>query len=195
MKAFPKVGLLVVVALLATAALATSARAVTINPDNTAMSGLSTDSSWTYGVQFWTCERATMDGNTGLDSDRIPDLALTFTQNCAVAGVGPVTVDCVGDVSLIADPAADDTGTWELNDGFSCTVTTATCTINVSGPQQTQPKNTSLDEAADVLHVNLTMNATREGNVMCGPSSGAIRLTANYATTPSNLTIDPGNDP
>jgi hypothetical protein len=170
--------------------MATSAQAVSINPDNTAVSGLATDSSLTYGVAFITCERATADGNTGLDSAEIPDLALTFTD-CAVAGVGPATVDCVGDVTLIADPAADDTGTVELNDGFSCTVTTATCTVNVSGPQTTQDGNTRLDEAADILHSNVTVFATREGNVLCGPSSGNGSYKANYATTPSNLTVDP----
>jgi hypothetical protein len=191
MKTFPKAGLLVVVALLATAAAATSAQAVSINPDNTAVSGLSSNSSLTYGVAFISCERATADGNTGLDSDRISDLALTFTQNCAVAGVGPATVDCVGDVTLIADPDADDTGTVELNDGFQCVVTTATCTVTVEGPQTTQPKNTFLDEANDVLSADVDVQATRTGNILCGPASGTGNFTADYATSPANLTIDP----
>lgn len=191
MKTFPKAGLLVVVALLATAAAATSAQAVSINPDNTAVSGLSGNSNLTYGVAFVSCDTATADGNTGLDSDRIPDLALTFTDNCAVAGVGPATVDCVGDVTLIADPDADDTGTVELNDGFQCVVTTALCTITVAGPQTTQPKNTALDEANDNLNANVDVQASRTGTTLCGPTSGTATFAADYATTPANLTIDP----
>jgi hypothetical protein len=124
MKSFPKVGLLVVVALLAAAAVATSAQAVSINPDNTAVSGISHNSNLTYGAAFVSCDDATADGNTGLDSPSIPDLALTFSGNCGIAGVGTATVDCVGDVTLTAEDAADDTGTVDLNDGFQCDVTT-----------------------------------------------------------------------
>jgi hypothetical protein len=196
MKTFPKAGLLVVVALLATAATATSAQAVTISPDNTGIHGLATNSSLTYGVAFISCDRATADGNTTLDSDRISDLALTFTDNCAVAGVGPATVDCVGDVTLIADPAADDTGTVELNDGFQCVVTTSVCTVTVTGPQTTQPKNTFLDETNQVLEADVTVHATRTGSVLCGPTEGDGAFSADYAiTNDSNpfvpVTIDP----
>jgi hypothetical protein len=196
MKTFPKVGLLAVVALLATAAAATSAQAATFNPDNTAVSWLSTNSSFTYGVAFISCDRATADGNTGLDSDRISDLALTFTQNCAVPGWMPAQVDCVGDVSLIADPDADDTGTLELNEGFQCVYTMTICTISVAGPQTTQPKNTSLDEASQVLEANVVVQATRSGSNLCGPESGSARYTADYDITnnsdpPVPVTIDP----
>jgi hypothetical protein len=191
MKAFPKVGLLVLVALLAAAAVATSAQAVSINPDNTAVSGLSGNSNLTYGVAFVTCDTATANGNTGLDSDRITDLALTFTDNCAVAGVGPATVDCVGDVTLIAEDATNDTGTVELNDGFQCDVTTAICSITVAGPQTTQSGNTALDEANDVLSANVNVQASRTGSLACGPSSGTATFAADYGTSPSTLTIDP----
>jgi hypothetical protein len=196
MKAFPKAGLLVVVALLATAAAATSAQAVTISPDNTGIHGLATNSSLTYGVAFISCDRATADGNTTLDSDRISDLALTFTENCAVAGVGPAEVTCDGTVTLIADPAADDFGTVELNEGFQCVVTTAVCTVTVVGPQTTQPKNTFLDEANQVLEADVTVRATRTGSFLCGPAEGDGAFTADYAiTNDSNpfvpVTIDP----
>jgi hypothetical protein len=196
MKTFPKVGLLVVVALLATTAAATSAQAVSINPDNTAVSGLATNSSLTYGVAFISCDTATANGNTGLDSDRISDLALTFTDNCAVAGVGPATVDCVGDVTLIADPDADDTGTVELNEGFQCVVTTSVCTVTVAGPQTTQPKNTFLDEANQVLSADVEVQASRTGSLLCGPASGTGSFSADYAITNSSdppvpVTIDP----
>jgi hypothetical protein len=191
MKSVPKVGLLVVVALLAAAAIAASAQAQTINPDNTAVSGQSSNSNLSYGVAFVTCDNATANGNTGLDSDRISDLALQFNTNCAVAGVGPATVSCSGDVTLIAESAATDTGTVNLNSGFSCTVTTAVCSINVSGPQTTQSGNTALDEANDVLSASVDVQATRTGSIACGPASGTATFAADYNTSPSTLTIDP----
>jgi hypothetical protein len=196
MKAFPKVGLLVVIAVLATTAAATSAQAVSINPDDTGVHFLSTNSSFTYGAASWSCDTAAMDGNTTLDSDRISDLALTFTDNCAIAGVGPVDVNCGGTVSLIADPDADDTGTIELNEGFQCVATTAVCTFTFAGPQTTQPKSTFLDEANQVLEVDLTVHVTREGSGWCGPAEGDGALTADYAITndsdpPVPVTIDP----
>jgi hypothetical protein len=196
MKAFRRVGLLAVVALLATAAVATSAQAVSISPDNTGIHGLATNSSLTYGPAFISCNTATADGNTTLDSDRISDLALTFTDNCAVAGVGPATVDCVGDVTLIADPDADDTGTVELNQGFECVVTTTVCTVTVSGPQTTDPKNTFLDEANQVLEADVTVSASRTGSFLCGPAAGDAAFTADYAITNDSdpnvpVTIDP----
>jgi hypothetical protein len=199
MKTFPKAGLLVVVALLATAAAATSAQAVSINPNNTAVSGLANNSSLTYGVAFISCDTATANGTIDhltWGSDRIGDLALTFTDNCAVAGVGPATVDCVGDVTLIADPDADDTGTVELNDGFQCVITTATCTLIVEGPQTTQPKNTFLDEPNQVLEADMDMQVTREGNPWCGPEEGTGSFTADYDITNDSdphvpVTIDP----
>lgn len=208
MKTFRKIGLLVVVALLATTAAATSAQAVSINPDNTSLSGLSNNSSLTYGVAFATCDTATADGNIDhiqddpgtpedeTETDRIKDLALTFTDNCAIAGVGPATVDCVGDVTLIADQAADDFGTVELNEGFQCVVTTAVCTVTVAGPQTTQPRNTFLNEAEQVLSANVEVQASRTGSFLCGPDSGPGSFSADYDitnnTNPSEpITIDP----
>jgi hypothetical protein len=188
-KTFRRIGLLVVVALLATTAAATSAQAVSINPDNTSVSGLSNNSSLTYGVAFATCDTATANGTINhaqWGSDRISDLALTFTDNCAIAGVGPATVDCVGDVTLIADPAADDFGTVELNEGFQCDVTTAVCTVTVAGPQTTQPKNTFLDEAGQVLSANVEVQASRTGSLLCGPDSGPGSFSADY-----DITTDP----
>ena len=189
MKTFRRIGLLVVVALLATTAAATSAQAVSINPDNTAISGLSNNSSLTYGVAFATCDTATANGTINhaqWGSDRISDLALTFTDNCAIAGVGPATVDCVGDVTLIADPAADDFGTVELNEGFQCDVTTAVCTVTVAGPQTTDPRNTFLDEASQVLSANVEVQASRTGSLLCGPDSGPGSFSADY-----DITTDP----
>jgi hypothetical protein len=191
MKAFRRVGLLAVVALLATAAVATSAQAVSISPDNTGIHGLATNSSLTYGPAFISCNTATADGNTTLDSDRISDLALTFTDNCAMAGVSPATVDCVGDVAFIAEDAVSDLGTVELNDGFRCDFTMAHCTLTVAGPQTTQSANLVLDEANDVLSTSVDFQATRTGSAMCGPPSGTASFSADYSMLPTDLTIDP----
>ena len=191
MKAVSKLGLLVAVALLAAAAVAASAQAVSINPDNTAVSGVSDNSNLSYGVAFVTCDNATADGNTGLDSDSVPDLVLAFDTNCAVAGVGPADVACAGDVTLVAEDDTTDSGTVNLNDGFECTVTTAVCSITVAGPQTTQSGNTTLDEANDILSADVDVAATRSGSVLCGPTSGTATFAADYTTTPTDLTIDP----
>jgi hypothetical protein len=180
--------------------MATSAPAVTINPDNTAISGLSTDSSLSYGVATIRCDTATADGTTGLDSDRITDLTLTFTDNCAVVGVAPAEVTCgTEDVTLIAqaDTPIGGSGTVRLEGGspesgpFQCVVTTALCTVTVAGPQDTQDGNVVLNESTDVLSADVDVQASRIGNVACGPASGTANFTANYATTPPDLTIDP----
>ena len=100
MKAFPKVGLLVVVALLAAAAMATTAQATTINPAGTAVSGVASNPTLTYGIATVTCNTGTADGNTSDPaSDRISDVALAFFGNCAVAGVGAATLTCEGFVT------------------------------------------------------------------------------------------------
>jgi hypothetical protein len=195
MKGFRKVGLLALVALLAAAAMATSAQAaITINPAGAAVSGTASNPTLTYGPATWICDTATADGNTtDPASDTTPDLALAFFGNCAAVGVASATVDCDGTVSLIAtdNRANDDNpGTVTLNNGFSCVVTTALCTITVAGPQTTQPENVNLDENTDVLAANIDWKARRSGSAMCGPQSGPLNYTANYVVSPSNLTVD-----
>lgn len=175
-------------ALLATAA--ASAQAATFNPDNTAVSASSGSATFFYGGAWWTCDTATADGTTGFDRDRISDLRLRF-DDCADAGGGPVEVDCVGTVTLIAEDAADDTGRVELNDDFQCVATLSICTVTVTGPQTPEPNNASLNEETDVLSVDVEMQATRGGSVLCGPSTGTLGLDADFAMTPADLTIDP----
>ena len=109
---------------------------------------------------------------------------------------------CDGFVTIIAQGNASATsnlGTVRLNGAdepltgdpaFRCDVTTALCTITVQGPQDTAAGNTNLNETTDVLASNVNVQATRVGSTLCGPASGTANFTANYATTPSNLTID-----
>lgn len=190
MKASSKVGLLAVVALLATAAVATSAQAATFNPDNTAVSGTSSNFTLTYGGATIECPSVSFAGNTGLDSDRITDIPFQFEAPCSFGGL-EATTDCSGTVTLVADPDADDTGAFELDEGFHCDFSTAICTVTVAAPQTTPPKNTFLDEANDVLSVDWELQAARAGSVVCGPASGTMRITADFAMAPANLTIDP----
>jgi hypothetical protein len=195
MKVFPKAGLLVLVALLAAAAMATSAQAaITINPGNTAVSGTASNPTLTYGVATVVCNTGTANGSTtNPASASIPNLALTFSGNCAVVGVASATVACQGTVTLTAtdNRANDDNpGTVSLNNGFSCVVTTALCTITVAGPQSTPAEDVNLNEDTNVLAADVDVNATRTGSAACGPTSGSANFTANYATTPTNLTVD-----
>jgi hypothetical protein len=193
MKRFSKLGLLVVVAVLATAAVAASAQAVTINPDNTAVSGEASFPTLDYEGVPIVCDTGTADGTTGTDSDRITNLTLEFFGNCSVAEILAATVDCSGAVTLIAqnDTLFGGTGTVHLNDDFVCVVTTDLCEVTVAGPQTTQDNNVALTESTDVLSADVTVAATNVGSDLCGPPSGDGNFTANYATTPSNLTIDP----
>jgi hypothetical protein len=210
MKAFPKVGLLALVALLAAAAMATSAQAaLTINPAGVLVHGQATNPTLTYGVATVTCNTGTADGSTSNPaSDRITDLALTFTGNCAVAGVGAATVTCQGFVTVIARnniSATNNPGVARLNAAdepalgdpvFKCDVTTALCTITVQGAQNTTPDpNLNLNETTHVLAANVNVNATRVGSVACGPASGSANFTANYATSTTDPdTGDPAAD-
>ena len=189
MKAFSKMGLLVAMALLAIAAVASSAQAVSFNPDNTPVSGVSSNFNLSHGGASLTCDNATWDGTTGLDSGSI-DVALTFSD-CAIGGSSPASMDCAGDVTLNADEDGDDTGDIELPDGFECSITTALCTITLAGPQTSQPKSWFLDETNDIWSVAAEFAATRTGSVLCGPASGIATFQGDYDTTPSNLTIDP----
>ncbi len=171
--------------------MATSAEAVSFNPDNTAVSGTSSNPTLTWGAAWGECASATLHGTTGLDSDRITDFRLEFEEPCSFPGIGPMTPDCSGTATLIADPDADDTGKLEPNEDFRCDFSMGICVITVGGPQPTQPKNTVLDEANDVLSIDWELQGRRTGSVLCGPEFGTVRITADFAMTPANLTIDP----
>jgi hypothetical protein len=196
MKTLPKLGLLVAVALLATAAVAVGAQAVSFNPDNTPVFGEATEPTLSYEGVTVVCATGTVDGATGQDSDTVANAAVDFFDPCTLAGLD-ATVEC-GDgsstVDLVAeaDGAPGGTGTVNLNADFRCDVTVlGVCTITVEGPQNTQSGNLTLDEANDITSANVNVAATRTGSSLCGPSSGTGNFTADYVTSPSNLTIDP----
>jgi hypothetical protein len=204
MKAFPKAGLLLAVALLATAAAATSAQAIDINPDNTPVVGEAVDPTLTYDQTVVVCDEGSAVGTTGSGTDPSIDVELAFGPNpggCTVNNAG-ATTDCSemdpttgnGGAEILAIDAIDDIATANLNDEFSCVVTVPfTCTITVAGPQDPDDPDSVLDvdEAADTIDASVTVNATRTGTGFCGPAAGPATFTALYNVMPDNLTIDP----
>jgi hypothetical protein len=92
---------------------------------------------------------------------------------------------------VIAQSAATDTGTVNLNPGFQCVVTTALCSITFAGPQTTQNNNTALNESTDVLSAEWDLQASRTGSTICGPAVGTMNISGGFDMSPSNLTIDP----
>lgn len=205
MNALSKLGLLLAVSLLGVAALASSAHAQagTINPDNTAVSGLSGNSTLTYGSATVACDTATADGTTGTDQAFV-DLELTFMDNCNISGLG-ATVTCSamdpltgdGGVRLSVLPGTTtDEGTVDLNPGFRCdivvlgvcTVTVDAGTAGINLPDASS--SADLDEGADTLNANVDVPATRTGSTLCGPASGTGNFSGLYDTLPTNLQID-----
>jgi hypothetical protein len=203
MKAFSKLGLLVAVALLAAAAVATSAQGQTalINPENTPVSGVADFPTLDYEGTTIVCDTGTADSATGASVDRITDLSLEFFGNCSVAGILQAVVDCEGFATIIAEQnvAPGGTGTVRLNGAdepnvgdpaFHCEVTTDLCVVTVDGPQDTDSGNLELDESTDILSANVNVEAANNGSELCGPPTGTGNFSGDYLTTPSNLTID-----
>ena len=189
-KAVSKCGLVPVIALLAAAAMASSAQAVTFNPDNAPVSGTTEFPTLSYEETEIVCDIGTLDGSTGLNSDTVPDVALGFFGNCSVAGILDATLGCQGDASLIArtnDPPGG-TGDFNLNEGFACDISTDICVVTFAGPQQ---GSFVLDEGNNELYVGAEFEATRdpEGSELCGPEEGRLIYSGVYDVT--GMTIDP----
>jgi hypothetical protein len=186
-------GVLLAVTLMASAAIAAGAQAQAVwSPDNTAVFGISEDPILAYEDTTIRCDSSTLSGATGVGSP-ILDLEQQFFGNCAVGGFG-ATVDCAEAESLrlIALDPVDNTGTVDLNPGYSCVVTvTGVCTISIDGPQSDVGVFV-LDEAADVLTIDVDdAAATRSGSSLCGPASGTALFAGDYQMSPSELAIVP----
>jgi hypothetical protein len=198
MKRLPKFGLLFAVALLTTAAAATSAQAIRFSPNDTPVSGVATNPTLNYSNVVVTCAEGTVDGATGTNSDTIDEALVNFTGPCNVSGQ-PATVNCGGTdgngsfVDLIAqnDVAPGGTGTVTLGSTFRCRVSVGVaCTITVQGPQTTQDNNITLDEGADETIADVDVFATRAGSTACGAAaSGNAGFNAVYDTLPTDLEI------
>jgi hypothetical protein len=168
--------------------------ATTFNPDDTAVHGVASNPTLSYGGVAYVCPNGTMSGTTGIDSASLR-VGLSFgpVGQCTWAGSG-AAITCTGTMELRALDATNDSGTANLDPGFDCTITIPfTCSIHVRGPQD-PPDSASLmtlNEGTDVLSLDSTFQATRTGAALCGPPSGSFRIVANYSMSPSNLTIDP----
>jgi hypothetical protein len=194
MKMTSKLGLLVVVGVLAAASVAATAQAQVIHPNNTAVSGIAEFPTLDYEGVIVQCNQGTADGTTGTDQSFV-DLSLTFTGDCNINGLG-AEVTCVGTARLIALDATTNEGTVDLNSGFGCdVVVSGVCTVSVDGPQN--PNNAVsianlLGEGGGdpKIDANVDVAATRTGSTLCGPATGTGNFTGLYDVTPTNISID-----
>jgi len=186
-------GVLLAVALMASAAIAAGAQAQAVwSPDNTWVFGNSGDPVLAYEGTTVSCDSSTLSGATGVSSPNL-DLEQQFFGNCAAGGLD-ATVDCAeaDALRLVALDPVDNTGTVDLKPGYSCIVTvTGVCTISVAGPQSDVGVFV-LDEATDVLTIDVAnAAATRSGSSLCGPASGTAVFADDYLMSPSELAIVP----
>jgi hypothetical protein len=189
MKAFSKFGLLLAVGLMACAALAASAQAQTVNPDNTAIVGTATNPTLDYEGTIVRCNTGTASGTTGTDS-AIVDVGLTFSGNCNIAGLA-ATVTCNGQARLRALTADTNLGEAdELLSGFSCVVTVSgVCTVTVAAQQLpisggVNSANLLNEGGATAIDANVDVNASRTGSTLCGPATGVGGFTGVYDLNP-----------
>lgn len=135
MKAVSKFALLLAVALMACAAFAGAAPAqVSINPDDTEITGTATNPTLDFEGTQVQCDTGTAVGRTGFDSDYV-NVALEFFGNCNIMGLG-ATVTCsdavdapdgelneLGTARLQATDATNNLGVVDrLNTDFLCEV-------------------------------------------------------------------------
>jgi hypothetical protein len=179
MKAFPKFGLLFAVALVACAAVAASAQAVSISPDATPIEGIADDPTLNYGEQEVTCDTGTANGTTGTDSPTV-FVDIDFQEPCGLEPLGLGATTTCDDGEFTELEATDGTANLgeavELHPGFECTVVVAgICTLTVD--DQTLPfsggsnsanlinEGSNGDEAIDAdVDVEVFNN-----NSLCGP--------------------------
>lgn len=193
MTAVAKVGTLLAVVLLGIAATATSAQAVSWNPDNTVVSGTAEDPTLSYSVVTVVCATSTLDTLTGTDSATLDDVVIDVQGPCTVSGED-ATVDCGSGSStmdLIAqmDASPGGWGAVVLGVDFFCVVTTDLCTLTFAGPQS--DGGFVLDEENDTLRIEFDVDVTRSGSFLCGPAQGTGSFSGLYQVTPASLTIDP----
>jgi hypothetical protein len=216
MKAVSKLGLLLAVALVACTAVAVGAQAQTINPDNTTITGTATSPTLDFEGTIVRCDTGTATGTTGTDS-AIVNVALTFSGNCNVAGLGADvtcstasgTGDSIGTAQLQATDATANTGiVAQLNEGFSCDVVVlGVCTVSVDAQDlpvpdvdPNTPGDQPGDDQANLLNEGSMGNeaidsvvdvvATND-NPLCGPSPDGIGgFTGTYDLGTTAVTFD-----
>jgi hypothetical protein len=200
MKAFSKLGLLLAVALVACAAVAASAQAVSISPDNTAIEGVADDPTLNYGEQVVTCDTGTATGTTGTDSPTV-FVDIDFQEPCGLEPLGLAATATCADGEFTELEATDGTANLgeavELHSGFSCTVVVAgVCTLTVD--DQTLPFGAG-SNSANLLNegtASSTIDADVDvevfnNNSLCGPvPSGSGGFSGDYLLDTA-ITFDP----
>jgi hypothetical protein len=197
-----KIGLVLAVAMLATAAVVltsdsesgsgASSQAVTWNPDNAPVVGNATDPGLSYGSVKVLCATGKLAASTGQESHKIARAVVGFSGPCTLAGQD-ATVACDDGsrtLDLIARTGDPPGGSGEvaLKSDFECELTIqGLCTITLAGPQ-TARGGFTLNEADEALTFDARFAASRAGSPLCGPREGTINWQSRFDTR--SLTID-----
>jgi hypothetical protein len=190
MKAFSKLALLVALALVASAALASSALGqVTINPDNEPVTGTADTPTLNYEGVPVECDEGVATGTTGMNTDFV-DVELTFSGNCNVNGLPANDIDCDGTARLQALNATTNAGEVDsLSSDFLCEVVVPdVCTVVVAGPQ-TFPLSGGVSQAnllnegtqSPDIDAEVDVEASADNPAFCGPEEGIGGFTGLYS--------------
>jgi hypothetical protein len=185
------VGALVGVLLIAAVAWAGQAShaAVSVNPDNTAVTGAADTPILDYEGVPYMCDEGVATGTTGTNTDFV-DVELTFSGNCNVNGLPANDIDCDGTARLQALNGRTNTGELDnLSAEFRCEVVVPDlCTITVQGPQELPlPGGVShanlLNEGTSSPDIDVVVDlwASADNPTWCGPNEEVLGLTALYS--------------
>jgi hypothetical protein len=187
MPACAKLGGLLAIALTAAATVPAGAgadhRAVVVNPDNAPVTGVAIDPTVNYEGVPIQCDRGTVSGVTGINSD-IVDLELAFYGNCNVNGLPANDVECDGS-ARVHFLSADDGEVDRLHQGFLCEVVVPdVCTLTIPAqelpidldgdPTTTDPGDNQADPIdGQAIDFVVDMYVESDNPAFCGPGNGA----------------------
>jgi hypothetical protein len=196
MKALPRLGLLVVLALVASACVvAGPAQATTIHPDSTKVSGQAGNFKLVYGVFSVACNTSTATGTTGVSSASL-SLVVGFSDTSGGCPTNIMAVSCTiagGTMTFAATATGGGSGTAKLtidSPGYTINCGSGFCVITIAG-QTSGSTVATFATGTDALEISAFPTVTRTGigGALCGAASGTAKLTASYSVTPTNLTI------
>jgi hypothetical protein len=185
------VGALVGVLLIAAVAWAGQAShaAVSVNPDNTAVTGAADTPILDYEGVPYMCDEGVATGTTGTNTDFV-DVELTFSGNCNVNGLPANDIDCDGTARLQALNATTNAGEVDsLSSDFLCEVVVPdVCTVVVAGPQ-TFPLSGGVSQAnllnegtqSPDIDAEVDVEASADNPAFCGPEEGIGGFTGLYS--------------
>jgi hypothetical protein len=201
MKKASKFGLLFAVALVTCAAFAAGAQAVSINPDNTAITGTATTPTLNYGTRVVSCATGTATGTTGQDS-AVVFVDIEFQEPCSIQPVGlSATAECADGEFTELEATDGNTNQGivdELHTGFQCqVVATGVCTLNV-GPQDLPLAGGTNDAdllnegsgGSEAINADVDVHVTNN-NTLCGPVPSGTGGFAGVYDLDTAITFDP----